>query len=88
MTFRRRILFDRLLAVPLAVLLNSLVRLLGQILRRNHSIEPATTREIVVCKLVGMGSILQATPLLRVSELPKTTKATPQAHWTGSDQSR
>ena len=64
MTFRQRILLDRLLAVPLAVSLNPLVTLLGKILRRDHSIQPATTREIVVCKLVGMGSILQATPLL------------------------
>jgi ADP-heptose:LPS heptosyltransferase len=65
MTFRQRILLDRLLAVPLAVSLNALVVLLGRLLRRDHSIQPATTREIVVCKLVGMGSILQATPLLR-----------------------
>ena len=65
MTFRQRILFDRLLAVPVAVWLNAAVYLLGRILRRDHSIQPATTREIVVCKLVGMGSILQATPLLR-----------------------
>jgi len=65
MTFRHRILLDRLLAVPLAVTINSLVRLLGKILRRNHSFNPETTREIVVCKLVGMGSILQATPLFR-----------------------
>lgn len=65
MTFRQRILFDRLLAVPVAVSLNAAVYLLGRILRRDHSIQPATTREIVVCKLVGMGSILQATPLLR-----------------------
>src|ERR1035441_9910412 len=65
MTFRQRILLDRLLAVPLAVSLNAVVALLGRILRRDHSIQPATTREIVVCKLVGMGSILQATPLLR-----------------------
>ena len=65
MTFRQRILFDRLLAVPVAVSLNAVVYLLGRILRRDHSIQPAATREIVVCKLVGMGSILQATPLLR-----------------------
>jgi len=65
MTFRTRILLDRLFASPLAVALNALVRLLGKILNRDHSMDPATTREVVVCKLVGMGSILQATPLLR-----------------------
>ena len=65
MTFRQRILLDRLLAVPLSVAVNIFVRLLGVILRRDHSINSAATRCIVVCKLVGMGSILQATPLLR-----------------------
>jgi ADP-heptose:LPS heptosyltransferase len=65
MTFRQRITLDRLLAVPLAVTGNAFVRVLGLILRRDHSITPEATRQIVVCKLVGMGSILQATPLLR-----------------------
>jgi ADP-heptose:LPS heptosyltransferase len=64
MTFRQRILVDRLIAVPLAVALNAIVRLMGKILGRDHSIRPETTREIAVCKLVGMGSMLQATPLL------------------------
>ncbi|MEI8233244.1 MAG: glycosyltransferase family 9 protein [Verrucomicrobiota bacterium] len=65
MTFHQRILLDRLLAVPLAVVLNALVRILGHLLHRDHSVNPSATRRIVVCKLVGMGSILQATPLLR-----------------------
>ncbi len=65
MTFRQRIMLDRLLAAPVAVFFNALARLLGQLLRRDHSMDPASTRQIVVSKLVGMGSILQATPLLR-----------------------
>jgi heptosyltransferase-2 len=52
-------------AAPMAVACNGLARLAGWILRRDHSINPQKTRRIVVAKLVGMGSIIQATPLLR-----------------------
>lgn len=65
MTFRQRILLDRLVATPLSVLCNAFVRMLGHLLKRDHSTQPETTREIVVAKLVGMGSVIQATPLLR-----------------------
>ena len=65
MTFRQRILLDRLLAVPLCFACDLVARLLGKVLRRNHSIAVAETHELVVCKLVGMGSIIQATPLVR-----------------------
>ena len=75
MTFQQRILLDRLVAVPLSVACNSLARLAGWILRRDHSIDPQSTRRIVVAKLVGMGSIIQATPLLRALK-----QRFPQAH--------
>ena len=65
MKFRHRILLDRTVAAPLAFFANGLARVLGWTLQRDHSIDPATTKHIVVSKLVGMGSILQATPLLR-----------------------
>ncbi len=73
MTFRQRIFLDRMVAIPFSVVLNAVVRFLGQVMHRDHSLDPAATREIVVCKLVGMGSILQATPLLRLlkSHFPK-----------------
>ena len=65
MTFRQRILLDRLLAVPMCVACDVFARGVGRVLRRDHSVTAETTRQIVVTKLVGMGSILQATPLLR-----------------------
>ena len=65
MTFRQRISLDRWLAVPLAVVVNAVVRILGVLLHRDHTIRRETTRQIVVCKLVGMGSVIQASPLLR-----------------------
>jgi len=64
-TFRHRILLDRLVAAPVALAVNLLARVLGPLLRRDHAVAPARTREIVVTKLVGMGSAIQATPLLR-----------------------
>jgi len=63
-THKQRILADRLVAVPAAFLFNGAARLLGFLLRRDHSITPENVKVIVVAKLIGMGSILQATPLL------------------------
>ncbi len=65
MTHRQRILADRLVAVPMAFLFNGVARVLGRAMRRNHSSEASKIRNIVVAKLIGMGSILQATPLLK-----------------------
>ena len=65
MKIRSKILIDRLVGLPLARVLNLAARVLGQILRRDHSISRDNIRSIVVSKYVGMGSILQATPLIR-----------------------
>src|SRR5579863_4203889 len=65
MTHRQRILADRFLAVPIALLFNGLARVLGRLLQRDHTITPNNVNRIVVAKLIGMGSILQATPLLK-----------------------
>jgi ADP-heptose:LPS heptosyltransferase len=55
---------DFLLGEPLCVLLNLLARLLGRVLRRDHSLGPGL-RRIYIVKLVGLGSVVNATPLLR-----------------------
>src|ERR1700680_1216485 len=65
MTHRQRILADRIIAVPAAFLFNGIARVLGRLLRRDHTITPSNVNRIVVAKLIGMGSILQATPLLK-----------------------
>lgn len=65
MTHKGRILADRMIAVPLAFLFNGIARVLGVVLRRDHSVTPDNVKVIVVAKLIGMGSILQATPLLK-----------------------
>jgi ADP-heptose:LPS heptosyltransferase len=65
MNMRSKVVIDRLIGLPLAWILNLAARVLGHILRRNHGISHQNVATIVVSKFVGMGSILQATPLLR-----------------------
>jgi ADP-heptose:LPS heptosyltransferase len=69
MTHKQRILADRLMAVPAAFLFNGIARLLGRWMKRDHSIASSNVNRIVVAKLIGMGSILQATPLLNALKL-------------------
>lgn len=54
---------DKNLVKPFAWILNILVRIVGKILRINHDLDKSFTR-IAICKFKGMGSILQATPLI------------------------
>ncbi|MES2394845.1 MAG: glycosyltransferase family 9 protein [Bacteroidota bacterium] len=64
MNFKTKILIDRTIGLPLVYTLNVLARILGFLLRIDHSLnKPIKT--IAVCKFVGLGSIIQATPLLQ-----------------------
>ena len=69
MTHRQRILADRIFAVPAAYLFNGITRVLGILLRRDHTITSSSVNRIIVAKLIGMGSILQATPFLKALKL-------------------
>jgi ADP-heptose:LPS heptosyltransferase len=60
-----KILIDRVVGLPISWALNLMARALGRVLRRDHSVTRENTRTIVIAKYVGMGSILQATPLIR-----------------------
>src|SRR5262249_24545761 len=64
MTTHQKLLLDRVVGTPLAWGTNVAARILGRVLARDHSTEPAGVRHIVVQKLLGLGSIVQATPLL------------------------
>jgi len=61
---RDKVRLDRLVATPSAWALNLAARSLGRVLQRSHATDPASVKTIVVAKLLGMGSIIQATPLL------------------------
>jgi ADP-heptose:LPS heptosyltransferase len=65
MNTRQKIALDRWLGLPLVWVANGLARLAAPILRRDHRVAPETVRAVAVAKFFGMGSILQATPLLR-----------------------
>jgi len=64
MNARQKIRIDRLFGAPVAYMLNFAARVLGCVLRRDHSF-PGGPRVICVAKFVGMGSILSAVPMLQ-----------------------
>lgn len=59
-----KFLIDRTIAVPLAWAANVAARSAAPFARRDHTVDPAHIHTIAVAKLLGMGSIIQATPLL------------------------
>lgn len=64
MKFKTKIVIDKYAGLPLVFLLNIFARILGFFLRIDHSLDKPV-KTIAVCKFVGMGSIIQATPLLK-----------------------
>ncbi len=64
MKTRSKVIVDNIVGRPLVFLLNIAARVLGQILRPDHSLS-SPPKTIVVCKFLGMGSIVQSTPLLQ-----------------------
>ncbi|KPK97820.1 MAG: hypothetical protein AMJ95_07070 [Omnitrophica WOR_2 bacterium SM23_72] len=65
MKLRHKIVLDRFIGKPLAFLLNGVVWPLGKIARINHDDSVQNVKTIAVAKLLGMGSILRATPMVR-----------------------
>lgn len=65
MKTKQQINLDRIVLGPLARLLNIVVRIVGKILKIDHSLDK-NFKTIVVCKFKGMGSIIQSTPMLKV----------------------
>lgn len=64
MNTKHQLLIDRFVARPIAYGLNFLVRLVGKLLNIDHSLDHQFNK-IVVCKFKGLGSIIQATPMLQ-----------------------
>jgi len=62
MKLRLKYLVDTFVGRPLVIALNLLAYPLGKVLRRNHALD--NTKVIVICKLMGLGSIVQTTPLI------------------------
>lgn len=64
MKLKTKILTDKFIGLPIVYVLNILARLLGFFLRIDHSLNKPIKR-IAICKFVGMGSVIQSTPLLK-----------------------
>lgn len=64
MNTKLELLIDRNLARPLAYGMNFFVRLLGKLLGIDHSLDKEFER-VAISKFKGMGSIVQATPMIR-----------------------
>jgi ADP-heptose:LPS heptosyltransferase len=64
MKTHRKVILDEWFGKLGVVILNITARFLGAILSINHSLDKSPGR-IAVCKFLGMGSIIQATPLLQ-----------------------
>jgi ADP-heptose:LPS heptosyltransferase len=65
MRLYHKIILDRWIGRPLAFLLNLMIWPLGKVARVDHDDSPEKVRTIAVAKLLGMGSILRATPMVR-----------------------
>lgn len=63
MKTERKLFIDTFVGNPATYLLNFLVRIAGFCLRINHSLDKPF-KTIVISKYIGMGSIIQATPLI------------------------
>lgn len=68
MKINHQITIDQMVVKPLNQLLNLLVRLVGKLLRINHDLSLPFKR-IAISKYKGMGSIIQATPLIQTLRL-------------------
>lgn len=64
MNTKRKIVLDRFIGAFVAFPLNFLVRFVGMIIGFDHSLEGEKKR-IAIAKFKGMGSIIQATPLIK-----------------------
>ncbi|RFC55894.1 glycosyltransferase family 9 protein [Brumimicrobium aurantiacum] len=63
MKTKHQLAIDNYLIKPIAFLMNFLVRIVGKILSIDHNLN-RDFKKIAVCKFKGMGSIIQATPML------------------------
>jgi hypothetical protein len=64
LSYRQKILIDRTIGVCLAFAMDVLARLVGIVLRLDHSV-PENPRNIIVAKFMGIGSIVHMGILCR-----------------------
>ena len=65
MKLSHKIRIDRMAGRLLCAVLWPVTRMLGLLLKRDHTIREGNVRSILVAKFYGLGSIIHATPMLR-----------------------
>jgi len=63
MKLKSKIYIDKLLGIPSVFFLNN-ISIFLQLFRKKKTVVHLKVKRIVICKLMGMGSIIQSTPLL------------------------
>lgn len=64
MNYRTKLVIDRIIGPPLGILFNLLALAVGAVLRRDHTFKPLYGKRVVICKIVGLGSIVEFAPYL------------------------
>ncbi len=64
MTYRTKLFLDRFIGPPVGFIFNVVALCTGFILRRDHSFRDLNHRYIAICKIVGLGSIVEFGPSL------------------------
>jgi ADP-heptose:LPS heptosyltransferase len=59
MTYRTKLFLDRFIGPPVGFIFNIIALCAGFILRRDHMLKDLNNRYIVICKIVGLGSIVE-----------------------------
>lgn len=62
---KQKLWLDRVLGWPAAWGANIAARIMGRILKRNHELPQGAVKHILIAKFVGLGSIIQAIPLIK-----------------------
>ena len=64
MNLKQQLVIDKTIVKFAVIALNVVVRILGKLLRINHKLD-SEFRVFAICKFKGLGSIIQATPLIQ-----------------------
>lgn len=64
MNYRTKLLIDRIIGPPLGLLFNIIALAVGFVLKRDHGFRPLNGKRVVICKIVGLGSIVEFAPHL------------------------
>ncbi len=65
MNYRTKLFIDRFIGPPVGFVSNIAALLAGAVLRRDHGFRSLDGKQVIICKIVGMGSIVEFAPSLQ-----------------------